>query len=264
MSAPKTHPQAPPQDAPKTPHAALPPGVRVHAGTLADLSPDPANANAGTERGTGMLEDSLQAYGAGRSLLVDRHGVIIAGNKTGQKAGEIGLEDVIVVHTNGSQLVVVQRDDLDMADPDDTRARLLAVADNAIGEANLEWDADVLRRMAEEDGLPIEPLFTPREWSRLMDSVAHTATDPAEAETASAGETPLLLNEDVIAYWRTHYERHGHCVICGGDGTLTGAEADLHCICPTGQTQRLTHKPDTDHKPASQYAAITGDEAWTD
>jgi hypothetical protein len=50
--------------------------------SIRDLTPDPRNANKGSERGTGMLEHSLRSYGAGRSILADKHGVIIAGNKT--------------------------------------------------------------------------------------------------------------------------------------------------------------------------------------
>ena len=49
---------------------------------ISDLTPDPQNANKGTERGRGMIEDSLRRLGAGRSILVDKHNRVIAGNKT--------------------------------------------------------------------------------------------------------------------------------------------------------------------------------------
>ena len=49
---------------------------------LSDLTPDTKNANKGTQRGRGLLEKSLRQHGAGRSVLVDRDGEIIAGNKT--------------------------------------------------------------------------------------------------------------------------------------------------------------------------------------
>ena len=48
---------------------------------ISDLIPDPRNANLGTERGLRMLDDSLREDGAGRSILVDRDGVTIAGAK---------------------------------------------------------------------------------------------------------------------------------------------------------------------------------------
>ena len=41
---------------------------------LADLTLDPKNANKGTEKGRKMVAESLNRYGAGRSILVDREG----------------------------------------------------------------------------------------------------------------------------------------------------------------------------------------------
>jgi hypothetical protein len=49
---------------------------------LADLTPDRKNANKGTPRGSQMIEDSFRQYGAGRSILIDKNGLIIAGNKS--------------------------------------------------------------------------------------------------------------------------------------------------------------------------------------
>lgn len=76
---------------------------------LAELTADSRNANKGTPRGRKMVADSLKRYGAGRSILVDREGNIIAGNKTAEGAKAVGLDDVIVVKTDGSKLVAVQR-----------------------------------------------------------------------------------------------------------------------------------------------------------
>lgn len=75
---------------------------------LADLTLDPENANRGTPRGTALLATSLRQYGAGRSIVADRDGVVLAGNKTLQAAKDLGL-GVRVVETTGDELVVVQR-----------------------------------------------------------------------------------------------------------------------------------------------------------
>lgn len=109
---------------------------------LKDYKPDPTNANKGTERGQYMLENSLHKYGAGRSVLADKNGYLIAGNKTLEVAGQIGIDDVIEVETDGTKLVVVKRTDLDLLSEDDKRARELAYADNRAGEVSLEWDAE--------------------------------------------------------------------------------------------------------------------------
>jgi sporulation protein YlmC with PRC-barrel domain len=112
---------------------------------IAELTPDDVNANKGTERGSSMLEKSLRAYGAGRSVLVDKAGRIIAGNKTVEAAGSIGLEDALVIETDGTQVVVVKRTDLDLDSPE---ARGLAVADNRVAEVGLSWDMDALEKLS--------------------------------------------------------------------------------------------------------------------
>ena len=61
-----------------------------------------------------MLENSLRKYGAGRSILTDKNGRIIAGNKTFEMAGQIGFEDVDVIKSDGTKLIAVQRTDLDL------------------------------------------------------------------------------------------------------------------------------------------------------
>lgn len=88
--------------------------------SINDLTPDDNNANKGTLRGLAMLEDSIEQYGPGRSILVDAEGRVIAGNKTLQAAIDKGI-DVIVVPTDGDKLVVVQRRDLNLKR--DKRAR---------------------------------------------------------------------------------------------------------------------------------------------
>ena len=65
--------------------------------TLTDLTPDGDNFNKHTELGQKLLEDSLRKFGAGRSILVDKDGNIIAGNSTTETAAAIGMEDVIVI-----------------------------------------------------------------------------------------------------------------------------------------------------------------------
>ena len=65
-------------------------------GKLSDLTPDSHNANKGTQRGLRMLDHSLREYGAGRSIVTDKNGVILAGNKTVERCADIGLDNTIV------------------------------------------------------------------------------------------------------------------------------------------------------------------------
>lgn len=130
---------------------------------LVDLTPDSRNANKGSPRGNQMIEDSLRQYGAGRSILLDKHGRIIAGNKTAENAGAIGMDDVIVVQSDGTRLVAVQRTDLDLDDP---HTRQFAIADNRAGQVSLDWDVDALKGLV-DDGVNLAPFWTTDELKKL-------------------------------------------------------------------------------------------------
>jgi len=104
----------------------------------AGIQPDRENANEGTQRGRGLLEKSLRQLGAGRSILTDKDGNVIAGNKTLETAADIDLP-VRIIETDGNELVVVKRTDLDLYSETDKRARQLAYADNKVSEVDLAW-----------------------------------------------------------------------------------------------------------------------------
>lgn len=108
---------------------------------ISDLTPDNKNYNKGSEFGNSLIEKSLRKFGAGRSILLDKNNRIIAGNKTIENAGSVGLEDIIVVETTGNQIVAVKRMDIDL---DSKKGRELALADNASAKASITWDEDVL------------------------------------------------------------------------------------------------------------------------
>ncbi len=114
---------------------------------LAELTPDNLNANKGTQRGLGQLEKSLQNYGAGRSITVDKNGRIISGNKTTLAAASVGIEDAILVESDGNAVIVHKRTDIDIDTP---MGRGLAIADNRVAELNLDWDLDALEELADQ------------------------------------------------------------------------------------------------------------------
>lgn len=111
---------------------------------IADLKPDPRNARRHTPRNVGMIESSIQRDGFGRSVLLANDGTIIAGNATIDAASSAGLDDLIVVETDGTKVVAVKRTDVS---PDSPEFHRLALADNRTAEL-AEWDADVLRDLA--------------------------------------------------------------------------------------------------------------------
>lgn len=128
--------------------------------SLEEITPDSRNANKGTQRGKVALDTSLQRYGAGRSILLDRNNRIIAGNQTFASAGELGFEDVIIVESDGKSIVAVKRTDVDIDDKD---GRELAYADNRVGELNLMFDKEVLQEDFNSGELDLTPFFTAEE-----------------------------------------------------------------------------------------------------
>lgn len=182
---------------------------------LADLHPDERNANRGTERGAQMIGESLRKFGAGRSILLDKHGRIIAGNKTAENATAAGLADVIVIQTDGTRLVAVQRTDLDLeADP---KAQELAIADNRAGQVSLEWDADVLAELAEAGEVDLAQFWTDEELEQILGTEVPADLIGDEDAVPDAPEEPITRPGDL-------YVLGNHRLLCGDSTNVTDVE----------------------------------------
>ena len=140
-------------------------GTNNKAKKLSDLVPDNKNANKGSQRGRGLLEKSLRQFGAGRSLLIDKNNNVLAGNKTLEIAAELDLK-IKTVETDGTELVVVKRTDLDI---DSAQGRGLAIADNRAGEVGLEWDDDVLLELSKSGMVDLSEYWREEEVAKLLD-----------------------------------------------------------------------------------------------
>ena len=166
---------------------------------LSTLTPDPDNLNLGTPRGSDLIESSIAELGTGRSVLVDKNGYIIAGNHAVAAAQKLGISEGVVVRTRGEQLVVVQREDLDLSS--DPKARKLAIYDNRTTDLNLKWDADALADVVDE--LDLDDAFTDEDLSYLIDGVLPVDLDdlvddePEEEPEAPAPDraiVPIVLS----------------------------------------------------------------------
>ena len=134
--------------------------AKVIETNIESLVPDNKNFNKGTEYGDRLMDESLRRFGLGRSILIDKNNRIIAGNKTAEKAADIGFTDVVVVEVDGNQLVAVKRKDIDL---DSAKGREFALADNATGKANLCFDTDLIMQEAEKFD------FDPEDWGVPME-----------------------------------------------------------------------------------------------
>ena len=135
---------------------------------LEDLIPDDRNANRHTERGNSMLEKSLEETGAGRGIVSDKNGKMIAGNQVLQTAMEKGFK-ARFIRTKGDEIIVNVREDLDLDDKDPNNpARKLAYYDNRTSELGLAWDEDQI--VADiQAGFDFNDMFYEDEMKLLVD-----------------------------------------------------------------------------------------------
>jgi len=144
---------------------------------FSELKQDGKNANRGTKRGREAVAASLKQFGTGRSVLIDRDGNLIAGNKTAAEASAAGITEIELVQSDGSKLIVVQRTDLSIDSPE---ARGLAIADNRTSELGLDWDADVLKDLIPD--LDLEPYFSTDEIAAILGLTDSAGDEPAATD----------------------------------------------------------------------------------
>ena len=120
---------------------------------IQELAQDRHNFNRGSEEGQQLMERSFKELGAGRSILLDKNGNIIAGNKSQKAAIAAGIKRVRVVETTGDELVAVKRTDVDI---DSAEGRKMAYLDNLTTQVNLTWDETELQAVqADVEGFDI-------------------------------------------------------------------------------------------------------------
>lgn len=117
---------------------------------------DKRNYRKHSEQNKKRIRKSLTECGAGRSVLVDKDGCLIAGNGVFEQAEKMGIK-TRVVETDGTELVVVKRTDIGT---EDDKRKLLALADNATSDS-VEWDlpnivADFDVSVAEDWGIDVD------------------------------------------------------------------------------------------------------------
>lgn len=164
--------------------------TEVESGHIGAFRQDPNNARKHNPRNVGMIERSLQESGAGRSLVADKHGIILAGNATIEAAAAAGIEDAVIVRTSGDKLLIHVREDLDANDP---QAIKLAIADNRSAEL-ASWDTDVLQTFAEADVL--EFAFTADELDSLFANAPKTQEE--EQRESTLDNLPDLLYRVIV------------------------------------------------------------------
>lgn len=187
------------------------------SGSIKDLKFDDKNFNKHTEFGMSLIERSLRENGAGRSILIDKDNNIIAGNGIVEAAGQVGMDNVRVIETDGTEIIAVKRTDLAL---DSEAGRQMALADNATSAADLDWDEDILK--GEFDDYELRGWGVEADW-------------PSEENDAIEDEAPEVNeSEPAVSELGGVYKLGRHRVMCG-DSTnandvailMDGQKADL-------------------------------------
>ena len=222
---------------------------------ISELIPDDKNFNRHTERGSSLVKKSLERLGFGRSILIDKNKKIIAGNLTAEEAGQSGLEEVIIVPSDGTKIIAVQRTDIDLDTP---KGRELALADNRTSEVSLNLDTQLIEEVFIDEPEIVEEYYFADE---LTVEELPEAKD-AEPQTDRAEE--LLKKWGVVKgdLWQIGEHR----LLCG-DSTdsdavnelMGGQRADISFTSPpynVGRTpngDKQKYLNDTDSRDSGDY-----------
>lgn len=101
---------------------------------------DPKNYRRHNKKNKELIAKSLTECGAGRSVLIDKEGALIAGNGVYEQAKKLNIPTKII-ETDGSELIVVQRKDLATKD---LKRKKLAVMDNSASDSS-DFDLEVMK-----------------------------------------------------------------------------------------------------------------------
>ena len=162
---------------------------------------DRRNYRKHNDRNKALINKSLAQYGAGRSILADKDGEVVAGNGVFEQARKLNIP-IRVIETDGTELIAVKRTDLGTDDP---RRKQLALADNATSDAS-EWEYDVLAEDWDDDTL--------QEWGIEMPEMEEDVT-PAGGET-DPDDIPEIDEQEEPKSARGHcYQLGDHRLMCG-------------------------------------------------
>jgi DNA modification methylase len=189
---------------------------------LADLMPDPQNARTHGERNLALIESSLREVGAGRSIVVDEDGTILAGNATVAAAARAGFSRVRVVDADGSELIAVRRTGLT-----DEQKRRLALFDNRAAEL-ADWDTEIIAALADDTDLSL--LWNDDELATLLGHLENNEPPALLTNPDEVADVPVEPVTQPGDCWKLG----DHRLLCGDatkDGDLVrvldGAVADL-------------------------------------
>jgi site-specific DNA-methyltransferase (adenine-specific) len=180
--------------------------------SIRDLTPDGRNARKRTNRSASLIQESLQRFGAARSIVIDEDGRILAGNGTVEGAKAAGIERLRVIETEGDEIVAIRRTGLT-----EEQKIGLALADNRTSDLS-EWDGLMLQELSAEQDLA--PWFDADELAGLLpEAEALPAEEQGDPDAVpGAPVEPITKPGDVWLLGK-------HRVMCGDSTSIEAVES---------------------------------------
>lgn len=172
---------------------------------MTNIKFDALNYRTHDEKNLKLIKKSLKELGAGRSIVIDSEGEIIAGNATYKQALELGLP-IKVIESDGKSLIVVQRTDLKTQDK---KRKKLALADNSTSD-KVSYDFD---HIAADFDL-----------SELPDFGIEALPDMAPVEPVEEDDAPEVSETTPRAKKGDIWQLGGHRLMCGDSTVIADVE----------------------------------------
>lgn len=221
------------------------------AGTtpLAALVHDPDNVRLHGSRNLTMIAESLRTTGAGRSVVLDEHNVILAGNGVVRAAPEAGISRVRIVDADGTELIAVRRHGLT---PEQKRS--LALFDNRTAEL-ATWDFDKLAD-SKAAGLSLQPFWTAEEEAAMLAKQAAKVAGRTDPDDVPADRATDIQPGDL-------FQLGLHRLLCGDSGDRAGVarlmDGAKAVLCATDPPYGVDFSGAKYNPRAKSWAGIDGD-----
>ena len=177
--------------------------------SIQDLKSDHKNARKRTDRSSSLIKESLEKFGAARSIVIDEENRILAGNGTIEGAKAAGIKNLRVIETDGKEIIAVKRTGLTEEDKVG-----LALADNRTSDLS-EWDAEMLKQLSEEQDL--EPWFDEGDLAELIG-------EPEKIEGLTDPDAVPEVPEEPITKEGDLYILGNHRLLCGDSTNIQHVE----------------------------------------
>lgn len=157
---------------------------------ISDLKPDDKNANKHSHYGMSLLERGIKRNGLGRSILISADDEIIAGNGVTEVAGTLGIKNVRVVETDGTEIIAVKRIDIKSGTK---KFHDMALSDNGISKQNIVIDIEVVEVICEEFDINAQECGIEKNNSRMLNNSNFHTKNNYDGESIETELYPITI-----------------------------------------------------------------------